>query len=549
MQFQDIAHGYDSPSGWIDEPGIPAAQRELRQLVFDLARWRALGSVASTYPQRTRAFFEERLERARADGDTERVVKLEDELARLEPCLQSGHGGSTDKDDPNVMGLVQTITFRILQNVGKNRLPEAQWGIRKGKTDYSPKDVWHDKAIAESCAPELPLEKAERFEQVVSGTIWQGQAALAFDRDRFVRLLDLLEEAIWLTVFGGLTGSVQDGVIKALGESGDPEFRSFAWIRKQLAAGAARLEQGGVDAAALAAIGLTPKNKPRQLLSLANDIVAWWRSDDFTRLNLLRVQTWPAAALFRRTMLAPDEAVRALPGIDFESSIPGRERVRTLTVSEARRQVDELLPTLQSGLDALIEPGSVTPARTVRVIRSGVLRTAARGNQQTDRVVLLLWNPAPSRVRPGPESGGRVLAQTGHRLLRRLGRWFEHTARQPVVAGRSHLELVTPAGLRVTIVELPEIHAAGAMHLFATGPGPYVNAMQAHAATRGLWLTPFGLFRPTADERGLDSVTLWQGGTSAMQWADQAEAAIFHELGLRHDNVADRLAGAAPRTA
>lgn len=156
VDFRSIAHGYESPSEWIREPGITDEQSQVRQAIFDAARWRALTNVARNYPGRVRHAFQQRIKDLQKQGDREKATKMRDEFALLEPCLAAGKQVATgaQADPRGIWGLVQSITFRILQNVGKDRLPEAQQGIRRGKTDYRLDDVWDPDETY--CAVELP---------------------------------------------------------------------------------------------------------------------------------------------------------------------------------------------------------------------------------------------------------------------------------------------------------------------------------------------------------------------------------------------------------
>lgn len=156
VDFRSIAHGYESPSEWIREPGITDEQSQVRQAIFDAARWRALTNVARNYPGRVRHAFQQRIKDLQKQGDREKATKMRDEFALLEPCLAAGKqvATGTTADPRGIWGLVQSITFRILQNVGKDRLPEAQQGIRPGKTDYRLDDVWDPDETY--CAVELP---------------------------------------------------------------------------------------------------------------------------------------------------------------------------------------------------------------------------------------------------------------------------------------------------------------------------------------------------------------------------------------------------------
>lgn len=357
------------------------------------------------------------------------------------------------------------------------------------------------------------------------------------------RMIQVLDEMVWLTAFGGRLGIIDAGVVKAMGPPGNPSYRSLSWVMREFAKRAFTLDR----------IGLRPtfakRDSRTELISVVEQLLSFARTHDMPRLNALRELTFPGPEIYRRTYWEPSMAAEQGPvALQNASFFHGSQQVRVMPVKEARRIAHRVRDAVLGAFtNAVREYNRIeqqagrpaVPENTIRHIPAGWLRWRAADDTQVSWATYLVYNTHPSIFTtpsmPLPETMMRVAAMTAA---------TEHGWQ--ITPGRQWLDIVAD-GLRVSFSDVPSFTNIGAQLLYLTGPNPYTAAMQVFAAERGFVLNSFGLFRPTGKysaDLSMVRDSIPELDTSRGDWWQQGEQLIYDVLGLHYQSPAERWAGA-----
>lgn len=594
-----LGEGYGGPKDWITEHNtLPESdpQRQLRQRIYDLARWRALQLAARDNPGGVLAWYEEHIRDAGSEHPQNRnyrrlspeerkrkVAELQRELSFLRPFIKNA---TADPARTNIWAYVNHLTFNILKGMAKYGHP-----IRPGQTSFDEADVWCAGGDELECPLGFPeglevdltredYEEHKRAQQAATQThddapaeqrtaagppeypvaVMPEPGSPEWD-DLHARMLNVLAEVIWLTEFGGQTGDEQAGLEKTLAQPVEGQ-RNFYWFWRAFSNW-----RGPFSHAEFAR--RFSRQDGSTMLAIARDLLEFAQTGNWPRLARLRHEMYPGVELYRRSQISATGAGKALQDLRAMAARqmhqPVRELVRAAAGSHYLGQImPPALPDQPASVVARVsrlvretlqryiaehKQLSSDQKRAVRFIESGpVRRVGASVDTPVEGATFLVYNSRPGLfMREEPTTGLRfydlmvLFTTAGPRGWR-------------VLSGRRNVDFVVPIDtaqwdnpqptgpfINVGFSELTELASFGPMLLSTTGPTPYVLHMMHLAIRAGRLLTPYGLY---LRDRGLlhyDPATIpapevIAGGA----WTTTVERAIFSSLGLAYEMPARR---------